>query len=132
MAEFFLKFKKPFFWQFLTYFPNFSMKSSCYAQLLKGFWHHAKILRNLMIQFQENTQMSGSKDGQTLFHRILPATTSGLTSKTAVNQHLKVKDIEYNVGLTKGYCITVCMQKISSIHKLILLILGSHEVNGHT
>ena len=53
--------------------------------------------------------MSGGKDGQTLFHRILPATARGLASKTAVNWHLKVKDIEYNVGLTKNYCITVSM-----------------------
>ena len=63
--------------------------------------------------------MSGGKDGQTLFHSILPATARGLTSKTAVNWHLKVKDIEYNVGLTKKFCITVSMQKISLIHKLI-------------
>ena len=76
--------------------------------------------------------MSGGKDGQILFHRILPATTRGLTSKTAVNWHSKVKDIEYNVGLTKSYCITVSMQKISSIHELIQQILGSHELNGHT
>ena len=76
--------------------------------------------------------MSGGKDGQTLFHRILPATTRGLTSKTAVNWHLKVKDVEYNVGLTKNYCIRVSMQKISSIHKLIQQILGSHELNGQT
>ena len=75
--------------------------------------------------------MSGGKDGQILFHRILPATARGLTSKTAVNWHLKVKDIEYNVRLTKSYCITVSMQKISSIHKLVQLILGSHELNGH-
>ena len=51
---------------------------------------------------------------------------TGLTNKTAVNWHLKVKYIEYNVGLTKGYCITVSMQKISSIHKLIQQILRSH------
>ena len=76
--------------------------------------------------------MSGGKDGQTLFHRILPATTSGLISKTSVNWHLKVKDIEYNVGLTKSYCITVSMQKISSIHKLIQQILGTRKLNGHT
>ena len=86
-----------------------------------------------MIQFQETPrQMSGGKDGQTLFHRILPATTMGLTSKTAVNWHLKVKDIEYNVGLTKSYSIRFSTQKISSIHKLIQQILGSHELNGHT
>ena len=63
--------------------------------------------------------MSGGKDGQILFYRILPPAVSGLTSKTAVKWHLKVKDIEYNDGLTKSYCITVSMQKISSIHELI-------------
>ena len=76
--------------------------------------------------------MSGGKDGQTLFHRILPATARGLTSKTAVNWHLKVKDVVYNVSLTKNYCIRVSMQKISSIHKLVQQILGSHELNGNT
>ena len=43
--------------------------------------------------------MSGGKDGQTLFHRILPATAMGVTSKTAVNCHLNVNDTEYNAGL---------------------------------
>ena len=76
--------------------------------------------------------MSGGKDGQTLFHRILPATVMCLTSKIAVNWHLKVKDIEYNVGLTKSYCITVSMQKSTTIHKLIQQILRSHELNSHT
>ena len=75
--------------------------------------------------------MSGAKDEQTLFHRILTATTMGLTNKTAVNWHLKVKDTEYNVGLTKYYCITVSMEKSSSIHKLIWQVLGSHELNGN-
>ena len=59
-----------------------------------------------MIQFQENTQMSERKDGQTLFHGILPATARGLASKTAINWHLKVKNIEYNVGLTKSEGVT--------------------------
>ena len=76
--------------------------------------------------------MSGGKDGQTLFHGILPATARGLASKTAINWHLKVKNIEYNVGLTNNYCITVSMQKVSSIHKLIQQILGSHELNDYT
>ena len=75
--------------------------------------------------------MSGAKDEQTLFHRILTATTMGLTNKTAVNWHLKVKDTEYNVGLTKNYCITVSMEKSSSTHKLIWQVLGSHELNGN-
>ena len=82
--------------------------------------------------------MSGGKDGQTLFHRILPATARG-TCTTAVQQHiqlqqtghLKANDIECNDDLTKNYCITVSMQKISSMHKLIQQILGSHELNGH-
>ena len=75
--------------------------------------------------------MSGSKDGHTIFHGILPATTRDLASKTAIYWHLKVKNREYNVGLINNYCITVSMQKISSIHKLIQQILGSHELNDH-
>ena len=74
--------------------------------------------------------MSGGKDGETLFHGTLPTTARGLASKTAINWHLKVKNIEYNVGLTNNYCITVSMQKVSSIHKLIQQIIGSRELNG--
>ena len=62
--------------------------------------------------------MSGSKDGQTLFHGILPATARGLASKTAINWHLKVKDVEYNVGLIKYYCIaqSACKKPAQSIN----------------
>ena len=84
-----------------------------------------------MIQFQENTQTEVRKDGQTLFHRLLLATTKGLKSITAVDWHLKVKDIKYNVDLSKHYSITASMQKISSIHKVIQQILGCLELNGH-
>ena len=41
--------------------------------------------------------------------------------------------MEYDVGLTKNYCITLNMPKISSNHKLILKInqiLGSHGLNS--
>ena len=64
-------------------------------------------------------------------HMILPTTIGVLTRATAVEWHLKVKDIEYDVGLIKNYCITVSMQKISSIHTPILKIeiLGSHKLN---
>ena len=78
--------------------------------------------------------MAEQKDEETLFHRILPATAGGLISTSAVDWHLKVKDIEYDVCLTKNYCITVSMQKISSIDTLILKIqqiLGSCKINGH-
>ena len=123
----------------MAHFPNIWGKKSFskktwlhHAQLHKGFYHHAKILRNLMIQFQKNTRT----DGRTLFHRnrTLPATASGSTNTTTVDWQLKVKDKEYDVDLTKNHCITVSMQKISSIHKLIfkiLQILGRNELNGH-
>ena len=79
--------------------------------------------------------MPGRKDGQTLYHEILPATARGLASKTAITWHLKVKYIEYNVGLINNYCITVSMQKVSSIReeiKLIQEILECHELNDYT
>ena len=76
--------------------------------------------------------MSGGKDGQTLIHRVFPAIARGLTSPTAVDWHLKVKNKICDVDLIKNYCITVSMQKISSIHNLIQQILGSHELNDCT
>ena len=75
--------------------------------------------------------MSGRKDGKTLPHRVLPATAKGLTSAIAVDWHLKIRDIEYDAGLTRNYCITVSMQKIHSILKHIQQICGSHVLNGH-
>ena len=75
--------------------------------------------------------MSGGKDEKTLFHRILPATARRLTSTTSVDWHLKAKNKKCNVGLIENYCITVSMQKISTIHKLIQQILGYHELNDH-
>ena len=62
----------------------------------------------------------------------LPATVRGPTSTTAAGWHLNFKDIECNAILTKNYYTAVSMQKISSIHKLIQQILGSHELNGQT
>ena len=50
---------------------------------------------------------------------------------TAVDWHLKVKDIEEDVLLTKNYCITVSLQNITSIHTLIQQIFGSYEQNGY-
>ena len=61
------------------------------------------------------------------FQRILLITAGGKTSTTAVDWHLKVKNKKHDVvGLTKNYCITVNMETISSIHKLIP---ESHELN---
>ena len=63
--------------------------------------------------------MAEGKDGQTLFHKILPATARGLTSTTEVDWHLEIKHTEYNVYPTKKYCITVSVQMISSVHTLV-------------
>ena len=76
--------------------------------------------------------MLEGKDGQTLFHRILPATARGLTSTTVGDWHLNANNKKCNNGLIKNYCIKVSMQTISSIHKLIQQILGYHELNDHT
>ena len=100
--------------------------------LCKGFQHHAKNQRNLMIQFQENPRDTAAQKGrQTQCQRIYPVTDGGLTSITSVEWHLKVKDLDYNIDLIKNYCIKVNMQKISSIHTLIhkiQQIFGSREL----
>ena len=47
--------------------------------------------------------MSGEKDGQILFHRILLAAARALTNITAVDWDLKVKNKKCHVGLIKNY-----------------------------
>ena len=132
MTKFFFKLKKSYFWPFLAHFPYFWAKKSFSTKLS---WVSGTMPKFREIQrpnFKKTPwQVPGGKDGQTLFHRIIPATAMGLTSKTAKNCHLKVKYIEYHVGLTKSYGITVSTEKISLIYKLIQQILGSHELNGH-
>ena len=94
---------------FLAHFPNFLGKKSCSSKKITG-------------------QATGWKDGLTLFYSAHPKST------TAADWHLKVKDTEHDVSQTKNYCITVSMQKISSIHKFIFKIqqiLGFNELNGH-
>ena len=108
--------------QFLKQKKFFRKLQLCHTQCHKGPHHHANIWGNLLIPFQENNRQAGQKDGQTLFYRILLDTAGSLTCITAVDWHLKAKAIEHNVGPTKNSCITVKMQKISSIHKLILKI----------
>ena len=56
--------------------------------------------------------MAGRRGRQIVFHRTLLATPGGggdPKTATAVDWHLKAKDIEYDVGLTKSYCITISM-----------------------
>ena len=60
------------------------------------------------------------------FHLLLPG--GKLTSTTAVDWYLKVKNRKCDVGLTKNHCMAVSMHKTSSIHKLIEQILGPHEL----
>ena len=105
MTKFFFEFKKPIFGplpQFLG--QSFSKKLGCHAQFQMGFQHPGKIQRNLMIK----RQMSGGKDGQTLFHRILPATPRGGVNNKYNCSRLafKSKNKMCGVGLIKNYSLS--------------------------
>ena len=83
------------------------MKMNHITDLSKNIWRHAVNLQN---NIKKTTR-----------------------SKTPVDpQHLKFK--EKDISLNKNYCITISIQKISSIDIFILKIqqiLGSHELKGH-
>ena len=123
---------------FFPHFPNFWSKN-----IFPKNWalmHNFIRVSSTMGKFREisgsnskkkSWQMPGGKDWQTLFHRVLPATTRELTTTTTIDWHLNVKDKKCDLGLIKNYCITVSMQKFSSIHKLIQQILGSHKLNDN-
>ena len=127
MTKFFFKFKKSYFRPISPIFGEKMAVCKNSGSLMHNFirvsGNHVKI-QGIKWSNSKKTprQTTGQRDGQTLFHRIFLAIARGLTSTTAVDWHLKVKDIEYNIGLTKNYCITVRMQKISPIHTIILKI----------
>ena len=131
-----------FFFELKTSFCSFPQFFCCNKVFPKyrAVMHNLIRVSSTVAKFREITgssfkkspwQMSGGKDRQTQFYRILPATARWLISTTAVNWHLKVKDQKCDIGPIKNYCITVSMQKLSSIHKLNQQILGSQELNDH-
>ena len=91
MTKFSEIWKKTHFWPILGPFCRFSGQWESFwkirlshAQLHVVFYHHAKNEKKLMIRFLENSRTEvrtyGSTDGQTLFHRTLPA-TAGVSIK---------------------------------------------------
>ena len=68
MAKFFFEFKKLQFWPI---FPILGAKKLYpklwlyHIQPFKGFYQHAKVQGNLMIQFYENTQTDDRSEGWT-------------------------------------------------------------------
>ena len=139
MTKLFLQFKKPYFWHvslilgakklfpkiFGSVMYSLIRVSTTVLKFRKTYWYNSK---------RTSRQMAGHQDGQTLFHRTIPAAAGSPTSTTRVHWHFKLNDMEDNVSLIINYWIKVSMQRINSIHKLILKILqilGSHELNGH-
>ena len=76
-------------------------------------------------------QMAGRKDKKMLFIGSLWP-PQGSNKYNCSKTPFKSQRCKCNIGLTKNYCISVSMQKISSIHMFILmiqLILESRELN---
>ena len=115
MTKFSFKFKKPYFWSIS---PIFEAK-----KVLPKSWAAMPNFIRFLETCQNSEKSNSKKDG-----RQTDGRREGWTD--LVDWHLKVKHIEY-VCLTNNFCITVCMQNISSIYTLTQ-ILGSHELNGHT
>ena len=100
-----------------------------YFKLYKWYQIPQSITYNMF--WEEKLSQAGQKNPKH-WYKIFLHKSYGLkheTSTTAVDWHLKVKNKKCDVALIKNYCITVSMQKISSIHKLIQQILRSHELN---
>ena len=105
-----------FFWKY-SWFKN---PSIWFAENLwpksqeQDFFQHRICTKFREIEWSNSKKRprltTGWRNTQMPFHRILLATARCLTSKTAVDWHLKVKNVV--VDLSKNYCITVSIQKI--------------------
>ena len=105
MTNIFFKFKNPIFGPFPQFlaqkkFPkksssvthNLTKVSSTMPKSRETYWSSSK---------KTPQQPAGCKGRQTPFHRTFPATAKSPTSTTAINLHLKVKDIDFDGILTK-------------------------------
>ena len=110
----------------MPYFSNFWDKKS-FTKKYSSVTHNFIRVSSTMLKSRKtkssnskkiSRETEGQKYGQTLCYWTLLATARGPTSTTAVDWHLKIKDTEYDVGLTKSYCITVITEKISSFYEL--------------
>ena len=101
MPKFFNIFKKAHFWPI---FPILGAKKMfwkirlCHAQLHMGSYHHANNLEktnHTIPRKRLDRRTEGQKDGQTLFHRTLPANDGGPkwnSTRGDINKHKKGKN----------------------------------------
>ena len=115
-GQFFLQIQKnPIFGHFLTHFPNFGVQKKFsqkiwLAQLHKVFQYYAEIQRNLMIQFQQNNPTdSRMEEGTDPISQDPSGYCQGSNKYSCSRSAFKVKDIEYDICLTKNSCLTVSM-----------------------
>ena len=144
MIKFFFEFKKPCFWSIS---PIFRVKNVFPKK--SGSVMHIRVYKgnDFWAPFQNSEKSDDSVpikqlEGQQDRRKDRPCFIGPFCLLQRVQrvhllktEHLKVRDIQCDVGLTKNFCITVSMQKTSSIHKLIFKIepiLGSKELNRHT
>ena len=105
MTKFFFKSKLPifnpfpnFFWQ-IFFFPKIKLSWKTSYGFLAPFQNSEK--SNNQIPRKHPNKLQEERRDKPPFHRILLATTGGLTSTTQVDCHLKVKHLGYDVFLTK-------------------------------
>ena len=132
MTKFFFKLEKPYFWLISEFWGHkkFSQKIRLSYTTSQGFlatsWNLKKANNPVPRKHQDRQQ-----DGRTDRPYFIGPFQLQSNKYNCSRLTFKSQSLDYNVGLIKNYCITVSMQKISSIHKLILKIqqiLGSHEL----
>ena len=126
MIKFFIKLNKPLF---LAYLHNFLGKKS-FTKITGSVMQNFIMVSDAMPKFKKsNDPIPRKHPGRRKERQKDRRTDPTLKDPSGYQQGskkyncsrlaLKVKETE-DVGLTKNYCITTSMQKISSIHKLIL------------
>ena len=79
----------------------------------------------------KNTESDVRQEGWPEHISQAPSSYRQVSNKYSCTRlRFKIQDIEYDVGLTKDYCIT-SKKKNCSIHKLTQKILATHVLNGH-
>ena len=130
MTKIFNKFKNPVLTYFWSIFPIFWAKKKIFSEKFGSVTHNFICVSSTMPKCRTNKwynykktpgQTEGRNDGQTLFYRILPATSGGPISKR-LPENIYYEKCRY---LSRKFIVESCLS--IKLH-LLLLYCWLHEI----
>ena len=123
----FFKNPKSHFYQFSYFYHQVEFQKNLMNKFRENF--KLFILGSKMTHFEHNLSFPSKSKTANFIHSLIPVSRHDFRNKKYNSSGPQTFPNGKDISLTKNYCTTIRIQKISSIHKFILTIqqiFGSH------